>query len=182
MITAYAAHGKALAESHDRRIADTATPDPSVSIVTRNALAKQIIKKINIKPGSSPTTQNISDANPRFCKPCRRLFDGIGDPVQRISSIESGAYYAHWDLRHLDISAARGCPLCHLVSRDISRHRPALAHGEAFPARYDYGGYGGGEGIFAIRFMFYRVLQYEGHVNPLALTPTTITLEKPTCT
>lgn len=182
MMTAYAAHGKALAESHDRRIADTATPDASVSIVAKNALAKQIIKKINVKPVSSPTTRKMSDANPCFCKPCRRLFDGIGDPVQRISSVESGAYYAHWDLRHLDISAARGCPLCHLVSRDVSRHRPVLAHGEDFPARYDYGEYGGGEGIFAIRFMFYSVLHYEGHINPLALTPTTITLEKPSCT
>ena len=85
-------------------------------------------------------------------------------------------------MRRLGISAARGCPLCHLVSRDVSRHRPALANGEAFPARYDYGEYGGGEGISAIRFMFYRVLQYEGHINPLALTLTTITLEKLTCT
>ena len=62
LMTAYAAHGKALVESQDRRVADTVTPDPSVSIVTKNALAKQIIK-INVKIGHPTITRNISDAN-----------------------------------------------------------------------------------------------------------------------
>jgi hypothetical protein len=72
---------------------------------------------------TKPLSNLNSDTS--LCKPCRRLFDGTGDPAMDLSGGESKGQvldsYFHWDPFWLRLSAESGCPLCLAVWKRLSR-------------------------------------------------------------
>src|SRR5580700_2950238 len=100
-------------------------------------------KKCNPKPQP--------DQNKALCEACRRIFDDLGESGPIISPDESGAFFMHWDIPRLEVSASEGCPLCLLIRRALNSSDLTLAREQALPGRYDYGNFMIEENIYALR-------------------------------
>ena len=177
---AYAARGKARMKALEERSKDTVTPDPPRPRAFDTT--KHISKNLDYAPDYSGKPSTLSELNPKYCKPCRRIFDGTGDPPLGLLEVETmGAFYAHWDGHYLAKSASRGCPLCVLLHRGLHRARSYLHIGEEVPTRYDIGHYVGNEHLYAIRFYYYSLLENGGKMIPRQMPHITVTMQPADC-
>ena len=171
------ARGRARLDHLDRILQDHTRPDPPVPEHIKKSLANFITKTIKSASDHKNRRQNLSEYNTGYCKPCRRIFDGIGNYTLSLSGGD-GLYYTHWDARYLEKSAMRGCSLCLLLYRKLGVQRLPLTCGEVLPAQYDCGSFDSEEHIYALRFFYYAVLREGDEFVPINLAGVTITLQE----